>query len=670
VAQDGLSEPLLSMQRELRRTRRLALPHVNSILPISDYIRRSQTEPDRGSAAGVRTVLLGADHMELGLFSGAIYDAGAAELLQRLDLLVSAGAYLLLCLGRFEDQGYKNSAAAYDVFRGVLQKLPAAHLLLLDAGHNCRIPADLADRVVCLGMPDDHALQQIMLRCHACLSPSLWEGFNLPVVEAQWLGRPTLAFNLGAHPEVTADPWLLCGDIAEMTSKTIAILSSQVPINLETAFSTFRDRFRWERTLVAWETEIAALASDRSEPGSKTTVWRDPRKIVVVDVTNAALDPANPGVIRVVRRLSAELQQREDLELVFAAWDGDARDYVFLDATRRTFLEGFGGPTDGLGVLAGCNPLAPQLAQFVDAIGIGRAKPPVLFLPEVILDGSCTDRVNWARTKGYHVAAILHDVIPVEHPEFCAPYIVDAFPGYLEGLVHMDALWCISQHTQDGFRRYLLRTGMVAPHALDAIWLPGQFSTAVRVPPSQEEPAGKEIRILCVSTLEPRKNHARLIEAFQLLRARRPDLPVRLVLVGNRYAAAPEIALRIEAAAKNDARIVWHGITTDELLAQEFRAAAFTVYPSLVEGFGLPVMESLWMGRPCLVHNSGVMQELAAPGGCLTVDMMDPTAIAERLEQLATDRQLRGRLREEGAGRAIATWGDYAQSIAKRLLHL
>jgi glycosyltransferase involved in cell wall biosynthesis len=179
-----------------------------------------------------------------------------------------------------------------------------------------------------------------------------------------------------------------------------------------------------------------------------------------------------------------------------------------------------------------------------------------------------------------------------------------------------------------------------------------------------------ETRIVLVSTLEPRKNHIRLLRAFQTLQARRPELPLRLVLIGNRYAAAPEIAEQVQAATRRDSSVEWLSTIDDARLAVEFKNCSFTVYPSLVEGYGLPIVESLWMGRPCLVHNSGVMREIAGPGGCLTVDMTDPESITLALERMATDPALLARLRREASEREIKTWQDYAAELAGRLAML
>lgn len=669
VAQDGFPEPLLTMQRELRRIRQLTLPAIHRVLPISDFIRCTQTEPDRGGDTGVKTVLLGGDHMALGTFGGDQQGGKGRDLVWLLEAGKEKGERLLLGLGRYEPQGYKNSAAGYEVFRLVREQVPAARLLLLDAGQDCQVPTDLEPYTYLLGAPDDLTLQEIMVLCEAGLSTSLWEGFNLPIAEMQWLDRPSVAFNLAAHPEVIAEPWLLCHDTKEMARKLVALLRDDGVPKLASRFASFRQRRQWKFTLTAWESEITEAA--RRLPTLVETPPGDPRerRIVLVDVTNASLDPANPGVIRVVRRLCSELQRDERLELIFAAWNRDLEEFSFLDQTRRNFLESYGGPRDGLGLLAAWKgDVTPE--RLIARIEPGRSLPPVLLMPEVMFDGQAEARANWGRSRGFKTAAILYDLIPIYYPELCDPNVCAGFPAYLEALVDVDAVWTISGFTLQEFSRYLAGKDKKLPLIHEAVLLPGQFGERPRIQEVTADGHSQETRILFVSTLEPRKNHLRLLQAFQLLRARRPELPLRLRLIGNRYAGAPEIAEQIQAAAKQDPSIEWLGTIDDGRLADEFKDCAFTVYPSLVEGYGLPILESLWLGRPCLAHSGGVMQELAQPGGCVMADMTDPESIVRSLERMATDQALLSRLRQEALERKIATWQDYADDVAGRLIAL
>jgi len=667
VAQDGMPDTLVNMQRELRRVRQTELPGIDRIVPISRFIRDSQTLPDRGHSKGVRTVLLGGDHMQRGLFLAGDTDAAGATLLGRLRQLRASGVALILVLGRFESFGYKNAPATYDMLRIIRVAIPHARLLILDAGADCAIPPDLASAVMPLGQPDDATLQGVMELCSLGLSPSLWEGFNLPIVEMQQLNRPALAFNLGAHPEVIAHPWLLCDSTEEMARKAIRLLTGSAPAELAPAIAASAARVPWATTLTTWEAEIADAVRAR-RPGSGPALTHGggtaPRTILV-DVTNAAVDPANSGVMRVTRLLCARLQRQPQLRLVFARWDAWARTYRLLDPHQRQALASYGGPRDHMA------SLADERIHDVDGMlnAMAGGAPPLLFTPEVILDGGSEDRLAWARGHGIGTVALLHDVIPIDHPEYCDPNVVAAFPSYVATLLRYDALWSVSGYSLKRLEAYVAGCSLPRRVRSEAHWLPGQFGSAPRVQAGPAETAAQdEVHILCVCTLEPRKNHVTLLAAWQRLRQRRPDLRIRLTLIGNHYAGAPRTFEMVNQAAAADPQLKYLGVLNDTQLRAAFEACAFTVYPSLVEGFGLPIMESLWLGRPAIVHQEGVMAELAADGGCLCTDMSDPDTLSAALERMATDAGLRARLTDEAMRRRIATWEDYAAAIGQRLL--
>lgn len=588
VPHDGMGAEEARIQQELRQIRARTLPAFDRVLPISDFIRDTQTLPDRGTAAGVEVVRLGADHLD---DAAARPDPADAAALARVDALLAAGGKPMLALGRFEPGNYKNGRSAFAVLAAVLAQEPDARLLLLARDGELDAPEGVRDAVVALGFVGDAALDAVMGKCALGLSLSLWEGFNLPLAEMQWRGRPVLAFCAGAHPEVTADPWLLCGGVAEMAGKAVRLLRGEH--DLGGAFERFRQGFRWEDAVGRYAGIIEAITTTPTAP--------TPGRVVVVDVSSAARDPANPGVMRVVRRTCATLQREggAGLLLMFVRWDQALRRYRWLDEAGRRLLAGYDGPQDGFGLL-----LDPETTVEGALESLPRGAAPVLFIPEVVLDGQFPERLLWAGAQGMRVAAILYDLIPVTHIPLCASDVAEAFPRYLQALSCVDALWAISGESLRQFERYAGRHRLPLPAARAAVWLPGQFAAEPRAAsvPATDGP----LVVLCVGSIEPRKNHRALIEAFRALLARRPDLDLRLVLAGHRFGGADELADWLEGVTRGEARIDWTGLLPDAELAALYRRAAFTVYPSLVEGFGLPVMESLWMGRPCLCHSGGV----------------------------------------------------------------
>lgn len=84
---------------------------------------------------------------------------------------------------------------------------------------------------------------------------------------------------------------------------------------------------------------------------------------------------------------------------------------------------------------------------------------------------------------------------------------------------------------------------------------------------------------------------------------------------------------------------------------------------SLHEGYGIPVVEALAKGVPVLTSDYGSLAEVAAAGGCLTVDPRDPEAIAAGMRTLLTDDALVDRLRREAAARPARSWEQYATEV-------
>jgi glycosyltransferase involved in cell wall biosynthesis len=230
VPQDQMPTAALPTQRELRRIRFTALPSFTLVFPISQFICESQTLGERGSEQGVHTVLLGADHLQHPMFDALDPQEATADTLARCTRAVHEGHKLILALGRFEETGYKNSPAIFDVLSRVLSRVPTAQLLLLAHEADVNVPPDLRSAVIFLGYVSDKTLSAIIRSCALAVSTSLWEGFNLPIAEVQWYGIPALAFAIGAHPEVIADPWCLCAGVEEIAEKAVQVLARVAPV--------------------------------------------------------------------------------------------------------------------------------------------------------------------------------------------------------------------------------------------------------------------------------------------------------------------------------------------------------------------------------------------------------------------------------------------------------
>lgn len=167
---------------------------------------------------------------------------------------------------------------------------------------------------------------------------------------------------------------------------------------------------------------------------------------------------------------------------------------------------------------------------------------------------------------------------------------------------------------------------------------------------------------LSVGTIEPRKNQLRLAQAYARYLAL-GGVPIPLVLAGGKgwlMEAFPETLARLGIAGK----VVMTGYATDEELAWLYRHCLANLYPSLFEGFGLPVLEGMQFGAPTLVSNASSLPEVAGDAAIL-LSPEDTEAWARAMLRISTDRGERERL--GAAARARAARFDRRESAAALL---
>ncbi len=179
--------------------------------------------------------------------------------------------------------------------------------------------------------------------------------------------------------------------------------------------------------------------------------------------------------------------------------------------------------------------------------------------------------------------------------------------------------------------------------------IPHGARTPARQPPPLES---REPLILHVGAIQRRKNIPRLIEAFERLAE-----GWTLVLAGSAGFEAGEILERIERSPRR-ANIAMPGYVSGEALAALYARASIFAFPSLDEGFGMPVLDAMASGVPVLTSNRSALPEVAGDAALL-VDPFDAEAISDALIRLAESEELRKELSERGLRRAAGfSWKD------------
>jgi glycosyltransferase involved in cell wall biosynthesis len=172
--------------------------------------------------------------------------------------------------------------------------------------------------------------------------------------------------------------------------------------------------------------------------------------------------------------------------------------------------------------------------------------------------------------------------------------------------------------------------------------------------------------VLSVGVLQPRKNLQRLIEAFEQCSKAHPEWPYQLVIVGKKGWGEEQTAL-----SNQKSKITTTGYVDDEDLPALYAGAACFAYPSLYEGFGLPIIEAMACGSPVLTSYNGAMSEVAG-GAAQLVDPLSVESIAEGLEAVLASPERTSQLQKLGKARATefsvekqaqATLNVYAQTL-------
>ena len=261
------------------------------------------------------------------------------------------------------------------------------------------------------------------------------------------------------------------------------------------------------------------------------------------------------------------------------------------------------------------------------------------------------------------LAAIFHDAIPLKHPHITWPQSVARHPGYMKLLARFDRVWAVSEASRAeliGFWRWQV-VGKTPP--VEVLALGADFTAAARV---TSRPVAVEPRLLCVGILEPRKNQAFLLDVCEDLW--RDGLPFELHIIGrvNPHFGPPLVA-RIESLCKKAPGLYFHEAPDDTAVAQLYATARASVFPTIAEGCGLPLLESLWMGVPCVCSDLPVLRENADGGGCLPVAPNDRPAWGDAQRRMLTDDALHARLTREATTRSLPTWSEAAQTLHRAL---
>lgn len=361
---------------------------------------------------------------------------------------------------------------------------------------------------------------------------------------------------------------------------------------------------------------------------------------IFFDVTYTRVQSRTVGIIRTVRRMAqslAELVSADGGSLQPVTFHRDGFRACPLDAARQAMEADVKIAGTGLldfatrgakpvieGLLSLPWPLVEPGWALASSLAFERAArglPPIEFRrgDTLLLFDASWNYPVWvavaqARRAGAKVVTLVHDLMPIEAPQYCVRWVRGAFISWLKQAAALsDLMLCNSQSTQAALTTHAARHGMTLPPCRSLRLgndLPTDSAGPVRDAVLQF--AEDSPFYAAVGTLEPKKNYDLLLDAFEALWRQRPN--IGLLLAGRATPECKAVAGRLRQLEAAGHPLIWLADANDGEIGFMLAKAQALVITSLFEGFGLPLVEARAVGCPVIATDLPCFRELADEG--------------------------------------------------------
>lgn len=399
-----------------------------------------------------------------------------------------------------------------------------------------------------------------------------------------------------------------------------------------------------------WAALLAPLATiqDEDDPAPVRVLTGG----VTCDIHATAATDYMSGIQRVVRAVA--VRWAVDRAVDFVGWTGDLRALRPLPPEDRTRVFGV---REKWGTAGTNEVVVPWLGTHL--------------VLELAADPARSKRIlAMGKYSGTRVGMIGYDCIPMTNPGTVTGGMVAVFAGYLAACRHAYRIVAISEAAASEFLGW--------KRMLAGVREEGPEIAVVTLPVVAEEPTEQAVAevkdrlgvvsepmVLVVGSHEPRKNHLAVLHAAETLW--REGVRFTLVLAGAGAWRSEEFYEHVGELKRAGRPMESVRGLPDDLLWAAYRAAHVTLFPSLNEGFGLPVAESLACGTPVITSDFGSTRDIVSPHGeplgGLLVDPRDDYAIIDALRSVLTDAATYARLKSEVDQREFGDWDAYAKGV-------
>ncbi len=386
---------------------------------------------------------------------------------------------------------------------------------------------------------------------------------------------------------------------------------------------------------------------------------------ILIDVTSSCRSVQNTGMQRMTRKIFAELNRSTHVHPI--CWNTAGNFYTELGEAEYRFLtRPFEVRSHAMArpEWRGQDPLT-EFWRLLRRRRLNLEKEirpnDVFFVPDIFRDLRRKALPNFLKQTQARKVAIFHDATDLRLTFVYGDRSRRSRP-YVESLALFDLVICVSEEARQDLQYFWKKYGCKPAETCVEPW-PGEFEGAVQ---QASDGGSRTDLVVYVSSFHGRKNHLTLLRAAEKLWQQGSKFDLHLI---GRNVGVPlnKIVRKIWKLKMRGHPLRWLRHVDDQTLLRAYRDCRFTVYPSLMEGFGLPIAESLAHGKPCVCGGNGALGEVARGGGCLIVDQTSEDALAAGIKRLLTEPDMYERLSAEARARKFRSWSDYTGKLLEHL---
>lgn len=494
------------------------------------------------------------------------------------------------------------------------------------------------------GELSDDELNTLYSACLAFVFPSWHEGFGLTVLEAMHFNKAVIASNQSSIPEILQNDAALFDpfDVNDIRQKMHEVLVDvDFRQSLEGNSEDRKKYFSWDTTaqlaIVALEGFVLQRATEnkykleddsekkqrlgklissirniklphkdidllRAADSISSNSYKSSPKQLLVDISVLVEHDAKTGIQRVVRNILREWltnpPKEYKVEPVYAEID---KPYCYA----RKYTEGFLGQAIG--------PNCDDVVEFsAGDIFLG------LDLLYPYLAAQHYSFYRRMKNHGVTVKFLVYDLLPILLPNYVVQGASEAHARWLKIVSQSDGAICISQSVASELQEWLTKEQVPTSRSFEIDWfhlgtdeevsktpLLGDLNTEVEA----IKAFSKRPSFLSVGTIEPRKGHAQILSAFELLWAQGHD--INLVLVGKQGWKVDQLIEKLRNHPELGSHLFWFSGVSDTYLSEIYKKCTCLIAASEGEGFGLPLIEAAHKGIPIIARSIPVFREVA-----------------------------------------------------------